>query len=382
MASFERKSMETLVQSMIDWTRGVNTRITDFRVGSKIRTIQESVALIVEELYDKVYRNTKVLIEENIYTVFGFSKRQATYALGKVTFSRLTPADSNYLISAGTIIKTKATATTAPIQYRTTADVLLAIGGISIDAPVVCLVAGKAGNVQSNSLTDFVTKPSGIDAVTNQSSFINALDQETQDEQKVRFQKYVKSLSRGTLAAIEYGALTAQLTDVNGIVTERVTASKAFEYLPSRMGQVDVYVWNGIAGASSDLINQVNTIVTGYYDNAGQPVYGYKPAGIVVTVYSATAKNVTIQLMITPEDGINLVDIKPFIERQIDDYFATLQMSQTFIQSALEAQIKFTSGVKDVRLDVSTDGGTTFSQNNITTGSTEILLAVKPILYT
>jgi uncharacterized phage protein gp47/JayE len=381
MASFERKSMETIVQSMVDWTRGVTTKITDFRVGSKIRTIQESVALVVEELYDKVYRNTKVLIEENIYTVMGFSKRQATYATGKVTFSRTTPADADYLISSGTIVKSKATATTPPIQYRTTADVLMATGTTSVDAPVVCLTAGKIGNVEANSITDFVTKPSGIDAVTNQTAFSNALDQETQDEQKVRFQKYIQSLSRGTLQAIEYGALTAEILDDNGLPTERVISSKAFEYLPARKGEVDVYIWNGVGPASTNLINKVQTILNGYYDSQGQPVYGYKPAGIVVTVYSATVKNVTIRLLITPEDGTTLDSLKPFIERQIDDYFASLQLGETLIQSALEAQIKFISGVKDVRLDLSTDGGTTFNQNNITTGPTEILLAVKPIQY-
>lgn len=378
---FERKSMEDLVQRMTDWTRGVTTKITDFRVGSRIRTIYEAVALITEELYDKVYRTHKVLIEENIYTVLGFPKRQATFSSGIVVFGRGTPSDSNYLINAGTVVRTKATKTQAPVEFRTTQDVLLSIGQTSVASPVVCVVPGLAGNVESGTIVDFVTKPSGVDTVTNPNLTGGGLEQETRDEQKVRFVKYLKSLMRGTLAAIEYGAMTAELKNGSGLVLERVVTSRAFEYLPSRKGEVDVYVWNGVNEASEALRAEALKIVTGYYDpNTGEPVYGYKPAGILVTVYSATSKAVTIRLDVTPEDGILLEDLKPFIEREVDDFFYGLQMGQTLVHTALLTRIKLVAGVYDVKLTLSTNG-TTFSDSNATAGLTEILQLSKPIQY-
>jgi len=383
MAQFERKSMEQLLQKMVDWSRGVSTKITDFRVGSRVRTMYEAVALIVEELYDKVYRNNKIMIEENIYTVLGFPKRPAVYATGMVTFGRSTPADANYLVSAGTVVKTKATQNGAPVEFRTTEDVLLPMGQTSVTAPVVAVQAGKIGNVEANSIVDFITKPSGIETVTNASAFSNGLEQETRDEQKVRFQKFIKSLMRGTLPAIEYGAMLAELKDSEGRITERVTTSRAFEYLPERKGEVDVYIWNGVGTASEALLAEAKKIVEGYYDpNTGEPVYGYKSAGILVTYYSATAKSVTIKLAITPEEGAVLDDLKPYVEREVDDFFATLKLGQTLIQTALETRVKLIAGVYDVKLYLSTDGGTTYTQDNLTTTSgTEIFVAQKPLIY-
>jgi uncharacterized phage protein gp47/JayE len=383
---FERKSMEEIVQRMTDWTRGATTKLTDFRVGSRVRTMYEATAIIVEELYDKVYRAHKVLIEENVYTVLGFPKRPATYALGTVTFGRLTPSDSNYLIAAGTVVRTKATQTSAPIDFRTTADVLLAIGQTSITAPVVATSAGASGNVDTGTIVDFVTKPSGIETVTNGSAVQGGLEQETRDEQKVRFVKYLKSLMRGTLAAIEYGALTAELKDGSGTVTERVTTSRAFEFLPARKGEVDVYIWNGVGAASTALKDRALEIITGYYDPlTGEPVYGYKPAGILVTIYSATSKAVTIKLALTSEAGYSTtgtagtIDLRPFVQREVDDFFYGLGLGQTLVQTALESRIKQIAGVYDVKLTMSTGGA--FTDTNITAGITEILKAATPIQY-
>lgn len=380
---FERKSMEELLQRMIDWTRGSTTKVTDFRVGSRIRTLYESVALITEELYDKVFRSTRILIEENIYTVLGFPKRPATYATGTVTFGRETPADSNYLITLGTVVRTMATQNSAPIEFRTTADVLLPLGQLTIDAPVICQVAGLAGNVEANSIVEFVTKPSGIETVTNVGTVSNGVGEETRDEQKLRFQLFMKSLSRGTLPAIEYGAVTSELRDSEGLLLERVTTARAFEYLPARKGEVDVYIWNGAGAASVPLKDQVKKVIEGYYDAVtGEPIYGYKAAGIIVTVYSATAVTIWLKVAITPEVGIDPETLKPSIEREIDEYFGALILGQALIQTALETRLKLISGMYDVKLSLSTNSGSSYNENNVTpSGGTEILVARKPIIY-
>ncbi len=379
---FERKSMEQVLQRMVDWTRGSTKKLTDFRVGSKTRTLYESVALVVEELYDKVFRAIKITIDENIYTVLGFPKRPATYATGDVTFGRLTPADSNYLISAGTLIRTRATENKPPIEFRTTEDVLLAQGSLSVTASVVCTTPGVIGNVESGSITEFVTKPAGIETVTNASVYTNGLEEETKDEQKVRFQKFIQSLSRGTIPSIEYGAMTTELRDTEGRLLERVSTARAFEYLPTRKGEVDVYIWNGAGTSSGALIAETHKVITGYYHpTTGEPIYGYKPAGILVNVYSAVAKHVTIKLEITPEEGINLEDIKPYIHREVTNYFSKLNLGQTLLQTVLETRVALVYGVYDVKLSLSLDNGTTYTQDNLTAGDTEILTLKDPLIY-
>ena len=380
--AFERKSMEQILQRMVDWTRGSTTKLTDFRVGSRIRTIYESVAFVMEEFYDKVHRTIKKLIEENIYSVLGFSKRPAIHASGIVVFSRSTPADTNYIISAGTVVRTGSYEARPPVEFRTTQDVVLEEGKTSVEAPVVCQTAGVIGNVEANSIVEFVTKPAGVDFVTNPSAFNNGMDEETPDEQKVRFQNFVQSLSRGTLAAIEYGASLAEIKDTDGTVIERVRSSKAFEILPDRKGEVDVYIWNGIGQASQELINEAKKIIEGYYTSEGEPVFGYKPGGIIVNIYSAIPKHVTIKLAITPEFGYDLdEDIKPYVEREIDDFFSSFKLGQTLIQTALETRVKLVAGVEDVKVYLSLDDGQTFTQDNLTAEDTEIFLPKKPLIY-
>lgn len=379
--SFQRKSMEQIVQDMVDWTKGVTTKITDFRVGSRTRTMYEAVAKEMEEYYDRVYRSIKTLIEENVHTVLGFPKRPALYPTGTVTFGRATTADSNYLIPQGTVVTTKATATTAPISFRTSEDCLLSIGQLTVNCPVICQLAGTAGNVESGTIVDFVTKPAGIETVTNGLAFSNGKEEETKDEQKTRFQKFISSLSRGTLPSIEYGATTAQLFASDGSPLERVVDAKSFEDLVLRKGEVDCYIWNGVGTASPALIAEAAKMILGYYDSKGKPVYGYKPAGVKVNVYSATTKPVTIKLTITPEAGVLLNDLKPYVEREIVDLFATLKQGQTLIQTALETRVKLIEGVYDVKLELSTNGGSSYSYNNLTTGATEILIPQTPFIY-
>ncbi|MFS8214830.1 baseplate J/gp47 family protein [Paenibacillus sp. S29] len=378
--AFERKTMESIIQDMVDWSRGVSSKITDFVVGSRARTMLEAVGKELEEYYDKTWRAMRKAIGEGIYSAFGFPKLPALYATGTVTFTRVTPADTNYLVPVGTLLKTQATASKAPISYRTTSDAVIAIGAMSVDVPVICLTPGLDGNTEAQTITDFVSKPTGIDTVFNGAAFSNGKEEETQDEQKNRFKKFIASLSRGTLQSIEYGATTVQLTDATGLAIERVVDSQAFEDLPARKGEVDLYVWNGVGTASAELFAAIQKTLTGYYED-GKPVYGYKSAGIQINLFSVTTKPVNIRLTIKFDDGTTLSTIQTDIEREIRDYFSGVKQGQEMVQTELETRIKLLSGIYDVKLDLSVDGGTTWSDANPTAGKTEKLVPQFPIIY-
>lgn len=380
--SFDRKSLEQITNDMITWVQGTSKKLTDFRVGSRVRAILEASAREVEQLYDKVYRSMKEFIESNLYTVFGFTKNPAIYATGTVTFGRTVAGTQDYLIPAGTMVQTAPTDQNDTVQFQTIEDVTLLAGATSIDTSVVCVTAGIIGNVNTGLIIDFQIKPSGIDTVTNALAFTNGLEEETSDQLKVRFQKFISSLKRGTPQAIEYGATTAQLTDSSGNVTEYVVTSKAFEDLVNKLGQIDLYVWNGSTGASQALLDQVSTTIYGYYDAmTGTPVYGYKSAGIKVNVYPATGKSVTIKLTITPDSTTTLSALQPYIQNAIDAYFGSFQLGQTLVYLELLTRIKNIAGIADLALSLSTDGGTTYVSTNITAQSTEVIIQNKPTIY-
>ncbi|WP_028590367.1 baseplate J/gp47 family protein [Paenibacillus massiliensis] len=378
--AFERKTMENIVQDMVDWSRGVSQKITDFTVGSRARTMLEAAAKELEEYYDKTWRAIRSTIGQSIYSAFGFSKLPPLYATGTVTFERITPADTNYLIPVGTLIKTQATSSRAPITFRTTADAVMVTGGTRVDVPVICLTPGLDGNTEAQTITDFVAKPTGIDTVTNAAALANGREEETDDEQKTRFKKFIASLSRGTLQSIEYGATTVQLTDVTGAAIERVVDCQAFEDLPARKGEVDLYIWNGVGTASPELFVATQKTLTGYYED-GKPIYGYKSAGIQVNLFSVTMKPVSIRLTLTFNAGSSLDLIQGDIEREIRDFFSAVKQGQELVQTELETRIKLLSGIYDVKLDLSIDDGTTWSDTNPTAGKTEKLVPQFPIIY-
>lgn len=375
---FERLSMEQLVTRMIRWTRGTSTQLTDFRVGSKTRTIYEAVGVVIEELYDRVFRSMRLTIEDNIYTVIGFAKEPASYASGIVRMSRTTPADTDYYIPAGTEVQSNATQYHAPMKYRTTDDAILEVGNTFVDVFVVANLFGTDSNVGAGEVQEFVTKPVGIDMLTNPAPLAGGGAEETKEEQKVRFEVYMQSRARGVLQSVEYGGLLAKVTSEDGTVLESVRQAVALEFLDTRRGEVDLYIWNGYRDASEALIEDVQRILHGYYDENGQAVTGYKPAGTLVNVYTAEITYVTLKLIIEPLVPGTEASLLGVTEQTIDSYFDALELGDTVIQSELQARLKYIDGVRDVKLYVSTDNGTSWSFDNISVQPLEIAVPRKP----
>jgi len=381
--------MEYLTNRMIGWVQGVSTRLTDFRVGSKNRALIEAVALVTEELYDKVFRGLRQLIEDSIYAIFNFNKIPVIYTTGIVTFSRSTPANQNYTITVGTMLMSQATQYSAPIRFYTSADAVLSTGTTSVDVPVICDLPGVQGNIAAGTLTTFIQKPIGIEAVTNSLEFSTGAEEETKENQKDRFQEFFEAQARGVLQSVEYGAKLAKVIDpTTGSPIEVVLQAVAIENLPIRKGEVDLYVWNGVGVASADLITAINTILKGYYDSDGNPVYGYKPAGIMVNVYSASTKLVKVRVIAVAEIYTTVDLLKPLMEAEITRYFASLiigqmieQPNQTVVQSALQAGIKKIDGVYDVKVYLSIDDGVTFTTDNVTVLGAQIALVSFPVVY-
>lgn len=375
--AFQRQTMENLLDKMISWAQGCSTQLTDFRVGSKIRTLYEAVAVIIEEQYDKTFRALRQLIEENLYAALSFDKIPATYSTGTVTFSRNTVADQNYYIAKNTTVLSKATEYVAPIKFYTVADAVIPVGSTSIDVEVICSIAGTDGNVSADYIVDFLQKPTGVDYVTNKKAFTNAKDEETKEAQKLRFQEFMEAQARGLLQSVEYGAKTASVVDsTTNAVIERVVQCRAIEDLPARKGEVDLYVWNGVGAISATLKASIQKILVGYYNDAGEPIYGYKSAGVIVNIYSAPTKVVLLKLQVTPETWTTLDSaLKATIANEINRYFAALKLGSTLVQTALEANIKGIAGVYDVKLYLSTDGGATWSTDNIDVEDIQIAVA-------
>lgn len=378
---FIRRTVEQMVMKMIIWGRGSSKQLTDFRPGSKTRTIFEAVAIVVEDFYDKLYRSIRVLIEENIYAIFGFDKIASVHATGLVSFARATIADRDYTILVGTLVQTAPTGGKQAMNYRTTQEAVLKMGTLSVEVNVVCEMAGELGNTGADTVNVLPTSINGVDYITNLKAFTNGQEEETKEAQKARFQRFIEANARAVLPSIEYGATLGNVINEEGIIVERVIQAKAFEDLPARIGEVDVYLWNGVDGASEALLKDAHKHITGYYDSSGNRIYGYKSAGIWLNMYVASLKRVKAKAVIVTENWFPPTEAEILAEREIDLYFADLVMGETLVQTALEANIKNISGIYDVKLYLSTDDGVSYNTENVEADGKSIILIDKPITF-
>ncbi len=402
MAIFNRQTMDQITQKMIIWSRGATTLLTDFRVGSKTRTLYEAFAIVLEDFYDKTFKGIKAAIQQNIYTALGFSALPAVNATGTMRFYAQNPPPQSqpFYIPAGTQVQAAPTSTVGPITFQTTQDAYIyynnstetgnvTVGSTSltgwyyVDIPVVCTQSGTIGNVGSNQIQTLVGAPTGIGAVNNGTAFTSGQDAESLSQQKARFQLFWKSRTRGTPDSIEYGASTAVVMDPsNTYVQERVVSAIVVD----GSGSFDVYLWNGVGTASATLLANATQIITGYTDANGNRVWGYKPAGITFTsgnMHSVDVITVNLAMTVTPLSGYGItdadqtagnIDLRPAIQNAVSAYFASLKPGQTAIWSALESAIKQIPGVYDVQI--------TSPTGNTTATSTQMLVPSGSITYT
>lgn len=136
--------------------------------------------------------------------MFGFGRQQARAATGYVKFKRLTASVYDVPIARNTQVIAPGVSVdggggTTSLIFLTSEPVTLPAGSLEITVPVRCSVAGSIGNVAANSISQFGTTPIlGITEVVNEVPTQNGIDQESDDEYKIRFKNTVFRNLAGT----------------------------------------------------------------------------------------------------------------------------------------------------------------------------------------
>lgn len=342
--------METRLANMVAWFAGSQSTITDLLIGGVTRTKFEAFAVEMEAQDYQFYVTTKKAIPVAVYSAFGFVLLPATTANGYVTFSSATPVTANVIIPAGTKVATGAASGIMEKVYATSASVTLAVGQSQIDAPVTSLTPGTAGNINAATLTVIKTPVNQIVTVTNAAAINNGTNPETEASRQSRFRNFIASISRGTAAAIAYGATTAEITNIYGNVVERVVDAKVLQPPITADSHFTVYVWNGSGVASADLVARAQDIIDGYLDAEGTPVPGYKAAGDVASVVSATVVigNVTIEILAFP--GADQPTLEILVSDTLTYYIQSIPVGQNFVLNEAIKRVKGLPGVDDLNI--------------------------------
>ncbi len=231
--------------------------ITDVSDSSVVKHILAAAARADGELY---YQMSLLLQLFSIDTATGddlderakdvqpsiLTRRLATKAVGTVVFSRngttgtvSIPIGTKVKTASGVVFSTTVAGSIAPDNAEQIED--HGVGRDSLSIAVLADVAGSSGRVAAETVIKFGTKPTGVDEVTNLSAFgIAGLDKESDDDFRQRIKKFISSLARCTVQAIEAGVIGATDPETGAAVLfSRVVEDFA------NLGRVALYVDDG-----------------------------------------------------------------------------------------------------------------------------------------
>lgn len=346
MAAFQLKNFVSIVASMVNWMRSTQSVITDFSEGSVGRTLVEGPAAEIEELYRKFFDGIMQAIPVATYNSFNFTALPAVPTSGLVDIT-IAAQNQIVIISGGTTI----TAPGSSVSYTTENDVAINPGNTTASVLTVASVPGSAGNIAAGAVFAMSPQPQGFVSCTNPGNWINGLDAETPNQQQVRFAAFVQTLSRATVAAIQYGLRTVSLQDANGNIIEKVASSVVVEPYESDntrpVGLIEFYIFNGVGNTSDALVQQAEKVIYGYTNGAGQKIPGWKAAGVHVNGYAVTEVPLDIGGTITGLPGYQLTDLLDAANPIASNYVLSLPAGGEFELSTLIALIKAIPGVDD-----------------------------------
>lgn len=338
---FQIKDFASIVAAQINHARSVTTKITDFQPGSVARTLIEAPAVEMEELYLQMFLGLREAIPVATFLSFGFDTLPASRARGFVSISK-TPAPTELIeIPLG-----EAFSTEDGRSYTSTAAVDWPAGQAVVRVPVMCTVAGLAGNVAAGVINSSTTFTVGSGYAVSNSLIETGRDAESEEERKARFAEFVQSLSRGTVVACLYAAKQANVLDVDGNISEYVTRSG----LREDPGWVRVYLYSSQGVPSADLLANGQATIDGERDDAaGTITPGYRAAGVRVELLAMSERQVPLAIQVEMSPGWSLTSA---VQQNLQDIFSSavsaVQPGATLYLGTLVEMLLAVEGVRTV----------------------------------
>lgn len=362
---FQLKNFVSIAASMLNYVRSTTGKVTDLQPGSVTRTIIEAPAAEIEELYVQVFNGIKEAIPVAVYNSINFPKLTPHYANGIVTVIRKTalsapltvPKGTGFLARDGRIYQTVADQTW-PAKDAAGNDVL------SFRFPVVSQNPGLSQNAAAGEIN---ASPffNPADYTFSSTDMVNGADEESDSARDIRFAEYIKSLSRGTEAALMYGASTAALYDAAGNVTESVSRVS----LTVSTGTVRVNIWGSNGAPSPALVSRTQEIELGYRDSAGNIIPGYAAAGVRCQVASMAQRPIDVNFTLEMFAGFSLTAaIVQAVKDALTSYLYNVQAGDIVYIDDIQNAALLVRGVKSATVDIT---------QNFIAGSDEVLVAGK-----
>ena len=307
--SLKIKKFQDIFESLVTWITSDNSKLSDFNIGSALRTLTESFALQVEEFYFNMKQNVEYAIETAIYKSFGFEAIRQEYASGYVKVNFIEALENSIVLPAGMVMSTSFT-NSKVVYYTTTDDVTVEAGSTEALIQVNCTEAGTIGNCEIGEIDTLITGNSLIESIENITRFVSGVDAESKADMKARFKEYLKSLGRATRESIEYGVKT-----VDGVAGVYVD--------DNYIGFVNVYCHDKNGDLPEDLKKEITIALE-----------DYRAGGIEVKVLPIVKHPIDLtDLTLIVKDNSEIESIIESINLMLTNYLNNYSVSTDFYLS-------------------------------------------------
>lgn len=261
---------------------------------------------------------------------WGLSRDPAVAAQGEVTFTRT--GSGAVSVPAGTIVATIVDPDGQ--SFRFTTDSGFSFGAVDLGPYTVNVTADTAG-VASNAVAGTVTRiisnlGDPTITVTNALDIAGGADEETDISLREKIRNYPDTLSKGTVAAIEYGARL-----VPGVATATVDVTES--------GIVNVYVADAVGSYSLQLLDDVRT-----------ELLDWVCGGIVYEVYGGSPVLQDVDYTLTVRPGTDVGALDSTIRSNIEQWFNSLKLGDDLTISALHTVITNTDPANITKVVINT----------------------------
>jgi len=312
MAAYQAETKAQILQRMVNYvvsrsslsdltqTGGAYTLLAAIARAIE-RAQQGELALLDDTDLDKATGQDLVEIGK----IYNISKTSALYATSTVVFSR-TGTTGTVTIASGTQVRVPSATAGENLDYTTTA-VGTILNGFTTSAAVAIKSAdtGSKYNVAPAAISSFVSKPSGVDAVTNPNAITNGRDEQTDDEYREAIRNKIRSLSRSTVLGLE-GAAQGVEDSVSGKTVRFVGVyeDEFWDKYDPTQPQVTVYIDDGNGTAESTWVNVGVAVLTatGGESDIYLPAKPIKPSA-TFTLYINALAVASANFWFTPERG-------------------------------------------------------------------------------
>jgi uncharacterized phage protein gp47/JayE len=306
--------------------------ITDYNQGSQIRTLSEAAGSVVEMQGILVQAALFQAIVYSGFAAFGIIPLGAIQSTGSVTFATGTgmappPASQTITIPSGTLVQT-----TAGVQFSTTAQVVVASGTTSINAPVQAVLSGSNGNVSASTINQIISGLTYPLYVYNTLPTAGGSNAESPAQTMARFNATVLAIGRASPISIANACIGVSYGAES---VEYATVYEPWITNPTVIG-FTVYIDNGSGAASSNLITAVTAVLDG---NLATGDEGQRPAGVPFSVAAVTPVVAKVIVTATLLNSSMAATLAAAVISSVDAYFATLNFADTAEQVQIAAAV-------------------------------------------